>query len=331
VPTTWASGINLVTGRPVEAAGARYSKTGKRFLARPGPRGAHSWQPMTFNPLTALVYIPAQINAAELSVSRDKSVSRYRTGTGVNIERPRDLAPDNTELIAWDPVAQRARWIIQRDTPVASGVLSTAGSLLFQGTTSGALEAFDAGNGIRIWQTSAGSSITAAPITYSVNGTQYIAVLAGSGGGTMLEGGELMKRHVPALNTARLLAYSLSGKARLPLAADPAPVAELPELAGTPAQVSKGKELYASFCARCHGNEAFNAGPLRDLTTSTSLGDAKQWNLVTYAGLLGDSGMPGFMAELKQDEVEAIRVYVVARARDFSKAPIGVPSSTTTR
>jgi quinohemoprotein ethanol dehydrogenase len=317
VPTTWATGVDLASGRPLEERAARYSKSGKPFLARPGPRGAHSWQPMSFNPATGLVYIPAQINAAQLSVSKEKGSSRYRITAGATVGRPQGLAPDSTELIAWDPLQHRGLWVIERDTPVASGVLSTAGSLLFQGSSNGVLEAFDAASGDRLWRTEAGSPITAAPMTYAINGTQYLAVVVGAGGAAMLEGGEAMHKQASTGSIARLLVYSLSGKAQLPPTSAAAAVGPPPEQTGTPAQIEKGKVLYASYCARCHGSEVINAGPLTGLARAASLGDAKQWNLIAFAGLKGNSGMPGFMAEIKPEDTEAVRAYVIHRAHEM--------------
>jgi alcohol dehydrogenase (cytochrome c)/quinohemoprotein ethanol dehydrogenase len=318
VPVSWAQRVDLASGRPIETVDARYSKTGKPFLTRPGPRGAHSWQPMSFNPITGLVYIPAQINAAELSLSKETNSSRYRLTTGTKINRPSGLASDSTELIAWDPLQERGLWVIERKTPVASGVLSTAGGLLFQGTTNGKLEAFDNESGERLWQTDVGSSITAAPITYSVQNTQYLAVLSGAGGATMLEGGAGIREQTAPHTAARLVVYSLSGTAQLPANTDPGPPPSLPDMTGTQAQMKKGAALYAAYCARCHGHEVLNAGPLLNLTESTRLGDLNQWKLVVFAGLLGNTGMPGFLAELSVEDAEAIRTYVIRRAHELS-------------
>lgn len=294
---------------------ARYSRTGKPYLARPGPRGAHSWQPMTFNPTTGLVYIPAQLNVAQLAVSKEPLPSRYRLATGVTITRPKDLEPDTSELIAWDPIQQRARWVIERDTPVASGVLSTAGGLVFQGTATGTLEAFDAEMGKRLWQANIGTPVLAAPMSYAVNGRQYIAVVAGAGGATMLEGGAAMAAHRAPGTRARLLVYSLNGKASL-LTETPPPSSPAlrADITVDPKLTTQGELLYAANCARCHGQEAINAGPLKPLSVSAALNDAKQWNLISFAGLLGAKGMPGFMGDLKPEDVEAIRAYVVRQA-----------------
>ena len=332
VPTTWARSVDLRTGRPVEDPKARYSRTGRSFAAQPGPRGAHSWQPMTFNPTTSLVYIPAQLNAAQLSVSKEPLASRYRLATGVTITHPKDLTPDTSELIAWDPIQERARWVIERDTPVASGVLSTAGGLVFQGTSTGSLEAFDAETGKRLGQTNAGSPVLAAPISYAVSGTQYIAVVAGAGGASMLDGGTAMANQSTAGSRARILVYSLQGKSVLPQQHS-APTAANLDMRSPPDSklVAKGEGIYAANCARCHGRETVNAGPLTPLTSSAALIDAKQWNLIAFAGLLGAKGMPGFMGDLKPDDVEAVRTYVLQQAfrlKSGANSPTEIPRAT---
>jgi quinohemoprotein ethanol dehydrogenase len=317
VPVSWAKGVDVKTGRPLEDPAARYSKTGNPFLAQPGPRGAHSWHPMSFNPRNGIVYIPAMINTAQLSVNKNQKASRYALTTGTTVTHPDGTPADYSQLIAWDPVQQKERWHVDRPSPVASGVLATAGSLVFQGTTNGTLEAFDADSGKPLWNTSPGTSITAAPVTYSVGTTQYIAVVAGAGGATLLEGGALAQKSVPAQNSPRLLVYSLTGTAQLPGAASIATPAVPPKPFGTLAQIAKGKAQYADYCARCHGTDVISAGPLKSLTQSTRLADPKQWNLVVHAGLLASTGMSGFMAELKPEDAETIRAYVVARANEL--------------
>jgi mono/diheme cytochrome c family protein len=123
-----------------------------------------------------------------------------------------------------------------------------------------------------------------------------------------------MKATSAPTNSPRLLVYSLQGTAKLP----PEPVAVTPlappESQSTQVQIKRGDTLFANFCSRCHGSGTISAGPLKDLKRSSRLGDAKQWNLVAYAGLLAQTGMPGFMAELKPDDVEVLRLYVIAQA-----------------
>jgi mono/diheme cytochrome c family protein len=272
---------------------------------------------MAFDPTKGLLYIPAMLNSAEISLEDQPSQtqSRYALTSAAKVTRAPGAAPDSSRLIAWDPVKQKFIWNVDRPTPVASGVLATAGSLVFQGTTDGQLEALDGASGGRVWSIEVGTSITAAPITYEVNGTQMLAVVAGAGGASLLAGGQAAAQHVPRNNTPRLLAFSLTGSAKLPTAPPHETAAPLPARADSAAAESgRGKLLYAQYCARCHGEDTLNAGPLKDLKRSDHLADASRWQRVVFAGLLTQTGMPGFMAELKPEDVEAIRAYVVDRA-----------------
>jgi quinohemoprotein ethanol dehydrogenase len=137
----------------------------------------------------------------------------------------------------------------------------------------------------------------------------------------MLEGGTALQSQVANTNSPRLLVYSLSGKATLPQADTPV-ASQVANNAGAPSgsaqQITQGAAHYARFCARCHGIDAINTGPLKDLTHSDRVHNTQQWNLVVFAGLLGSTGMPGFMAELKPDDVEAVRMYVAERRAQLS-------------
>jgi mono/diheme cytochrome c family protein len=266
------------------------------------------------------------LNAARLAVSPSQLPSRYALILGAAVSHPPDLPPDASRLIAWDPVNRRAVWSVDRRSPVASGVLATAGSLVFQGSTEGTLEAMEADSGKPLWKFPVGTGITAAPITYEAGKMQMIAVVAGAGGARLLEGGPVAAREVPEHNTPRLLAFSLNGTAKLPREAPAAAIPRAPAPFGTPEQVRRGKSLYARYCARCHGESTVDAGPLTDLKRSASLADPTKWQRIVYAGLLGPTGMPGFIAELHPEDIEALRAYVVERARNVdSGAERGAP------
>jgi quinohemoprotein ethanol dehydrogenase len=322
VPVNWATGLDA-NGRPVESPVARYNKTRKPLVIHPGPRGAHSWHPMSFNPRSGLLYIPAMLNSAQLSMEKAQSPSRYALGRGVLVSSHTESAPDSSRLIAWDPIQQEAVWSIDRPSPEASGVLASAGSLVFQGSTMGILEALHAGSGKSLWRFDAGTSITAAPIAYEANGNQMIAVMSGAGGAAQMAGGSHMVRHRAASNTPRLLVFSLNGTAQLPQPPAPAAPSIAQNLlpAGAPADVTRGQALYARFCARCHGDNTINTGPLVDLKHTSYLSSATQWQRVVFSGLLGARGMPGFMAEINDSDAEAVRVYVASIAVQQVNAP----------
>ena len=174
-PVTWASGIDQKTGRPLEKPDIRYDRTGKRAELLPGALGAHSWQAMAFNPKTALVYIPAQ----EIPMSY-ASVKNYApTPIGWNVGTATTNLPNvKGYLVAWDPVHQKEAWRANYLGPWNGGILTSAGNLVVQGNAAGDLSAYRADSGQKLWSMFAQSPVMAAPITYEVNGEQYIAVLS---------------------------------------------------------------------------------------------------------------------------------------------------------
>jgi len=181
VPTTWAEKIDLATGKPVE---------------NPAMRGKN-WQPMSFNPMTGYVYIPSN------NVCMDWSVSEVNYRKGVfylGAEFPTTAGPGGYlgEIMAWDPITQKKVWGVKEDLPFNGGTLTTAGSLTFYGNLHGVFKALDAKSGAELWKTSLGSGIGAAPITYSIEGKQYVAVVVGRTAAIPAFLGEIGKKMVEA-------------------------------------------------------------------------------------------------------------------------------------
>jgi PQQ-dependent dehydrogenase (methanol/ethanol family) len=183
---TWATHIDPKTGRPVETPEARYGKKAVRLS--PSPIGAHHWPPMAFNPSTRLVYFPGQdISSVFQSVDTFTFKSgQWNTGTrmGANAadvaSNPAPIPGIRSFLLAWDPVAQKERW--RNDFRPSGGVLSTAGDLIFAGDAGGKLHAFDPATGKSLWQGDVMAGV-ATPVTYVVDGKQYVSVLAGTAKG----------------------------------------------------------------------------------------------------------------------------------------------------
>jgi quinohemoprotein ethanol dehydrogenase len=182
VPMTWATGVDKKTGRPIERPEARYKE--QLTIVKPGPFGGHNWQPMSFSPQTGLVYIPAQDPFFAYAGVKD---FKYRPGawnTGSDFGQLKVLPPvvPTGHLLAWDPVAQKERWRVPYKTIWNGGLLSTAGNLVFQGTADGRFVAYSADRGEKLWEVTVGTGIIAAPVTYEVDGVQYVSVMAGWGG-----------------------------------------------------------------------------------------------------------------------------------------------------
>jgi PQQ-dependent dehydrogenase (methanol/ethanol family) len=327
VPVNWAKSIDLRTGRPIENIDARIDKTGKPSLVMPGPGGAHNWQPMAYSPPTGLVYIPAQIAAFPyVPAAPWKSEAQgYNTGMDFGAAampadpkaRAAAAAATSGALIAWDPATQQQRWRVDFKGPWNGGLLATAGGLVFQGNSLKEFAAYDAATGSKLWSSAAQTGIIAAPVTYSVNGEQYVAVMAGWGGIWALAPGVLSEVGGPVRNISRLLVFKLGGCAKLP----PEPPLERlpldpPEVSGTAQQIAQGAQYYGHYCGVCHGDAAYGSTVLPDLRRSGLLRDSAGWATVVHGGVLNDRGMVSFAKVLDQSQIDTIRLYVIKRANE---------------
>ncbi|HEY1270729.1 MAG TPA: PQQ-dependent dehydrogenase, methanol/ethanol family [Terriglobales bacterium] len=319
----WASGIDMRTGRPVETAVARYSGKNPPPVV-PGPLGAHSWQPMSYSPVTGLVYIPVNDVGFPYKDAAHFEAKKLAPNYGIDVVAagmPRDprirnaiLGTIKGKLVAWNPVAQKSAWTVERPGPWNGGTLSTAGNLVFEGTADGHFDAYRADNGERLWSFAAQTGVMAGPVTYSVNGEQYVAVLAGWGGVFPLATGEISFKSGKIRNVSRMLAFKLGGSARLPALPEiEEPVLNPPHSTANPAIVAKGEGLFQRYCAACHGDVAVSGGIVPDLRYSSTLKN-DQWYYIVLGGLLEAKGMISFRSELSQADAAAIRAYVILRA-----------------
>ena len=314
---TWAEKIDLTTGRPVEAPGVRYEK--EQVVMWPSSFGAHNWHSMSFNPQTGLMYIPYQEvpGVYRNEGAAFKKIDGLNTGTGFSDthEIPREAV--SGALLAWDPVRQREAWRVPHSFYWNGGTLSTAGNLVFQGTADGQLHAYSADKGQRLWSFAAQTGIVAAPISFSLDGEQYVAVMAGWGGAAPLIGGDAAL--APGVrNLSRLLVFKLGGQAGLP----PLPQATTVAVQRTPqpveasaADVDAGKLLYGSYCSMCHGVGAVSGGLIPDLR-HTDQWRRDNFQQIVRDGILRPLGMPSFKNSLSAAEVEQIKAYVMRREYD---------------
>ena len=178
VPVTWAEKVDVATAKPVEdpEKRARIGHSAKGIC--PNLIGGKNWQPMSYNPDTGLVYIPSNNLCMDWSVSE----VAYRKGVFyLGAEFPTFPGPGGYlgEVMAWDPVAQKKVWGVKEDLPFNGGTLTTAGGLVFYGNLHGIFKALDAKSGQELWKASLGSGIGAGPISYAVDGKQYVAVVVG--------------------------------------------------------------------------------------------------------------------------------------------------------
>jgi alcohol dehydrogenase (cytochrome c)/quinohemoprotein ethanol dehydrogenase len=329
VPQNWTDGVDMATGRPIVRPEARFDLTGKPFVSIPGAGGGHSWHPMAFNPNEGLVYIPAIEAGFPYFPEANWKPDRNRgMNTGIDLGasalpadaavRSATAAATKGALIAWDPVQQRERWRVQHPGPWNGGVLATAGGLVFQGNAQGNLAAYSAKDGKELWSFFGQTGIIAPPITYSIDGEQYVAVLAGWGGVWPLSpAGVLSGQEKPLPNVSRLLVFKLGGTTALPERPFNQRPLDPPPFKGTAAQVSSGSYDYGRYCGQCHNDAAIGGGTVTpDLRRSAALENAQTWQAIVHDGALKDNGMVSFAPSLTRDRIEAIRQYVIKRANE---------------
>jgi quinohemoprotein ethanol dehydrogenase len=317
VPVNWASSVDIKSGRPIENKEARYSETGKPVDVKPGPLGAHNWQPMAFNAKTGLVYIPAQQVPIRYVPLPSMPVAPIGWNLGVGLAA---LTPQNEGfLLAWDPVRQREAWRVAYKGPWNGGVVTTAGNIVAQGDASGNFNVYRADNGQKLWSMFAQSGIIAAPSTFEVAGEQYIAVLSGWGGSFALSGGKAAAMSGNLRNISRLLVFKLGGTAALPPLEPRALVINPPPDPADAASVERGEPLYDQYCSACHGEHAVGGGVVADLRASNFLSMDFFYNIV-LDGALKDAGMASFKSALSRDDAAAIRNFIIHRANQDSKA-----------
>jgi quinohemoprotein ethanol dehydrogenase len=317
VPVTWASGVDPKSGRPIENPDARYSETGKPFDVKPGPLGAHNWQPMAFNPKTGLVYIPAQ--QVPLTYLPLPSMPIAPIGWNLGVALASLTAQDQGFLLAWDPAHQREAWRVAYKGPWNGGVVTTAGNIVAQGDAVGNLNVYRADSGEKLWSMFAQSGIIAAPSTFEVGGEQYIAVLSGWGGSYALSGGKAAAMSGNLRNVSRLLVFKLGGTAVLPPLEPRTFVINPPPEPTDAASIVRGEPLFDQYCSACHGEHAVGGGVVSDLRASNFLAIDFFYNIV-LDGALKDAGMASFNSALSRDDVTAIRNFVIHRANQDGKA-----------
>jgi quinohemoprotein ethanol dehydrogenase len=326
----WTKGLDPKTGRPILNPAVDYSGSPKAVY--PWEGGAHGWQPMAYDPSAQRVYIPVQeapniiietahrkaglvegqfTSPAFLPEAYDPKglESLYGAlppldalGPGLSSVRRRGF------LRAWDPIGNRLLW----EAPTASGwdggVMSSAGGLVFQGDVAGMLNIYAADTGARLKSINLGSSVMAAPMSYEIGGVQFVALMAGYGGGDMtvpFPEGSAARRFG---NEGRIIALRLDGGAvPRPAEVSAAPLPPPPPRIGTAAQIAAGELLYNRYCSRCH---IFGQAVLPDLRRLTAEKHASFYSIV-LEGALAPLGMGRFDDVLSHADAEAIHAYVI--------------------
>lgn len=324
---TWADSIDLKTGRPVENPNIRY-ENGKTILW-PSAFGAHNWQAMSFNPDTGLVYLPTlhmggTYEADKATHDQARTVEmgskRYYFGVGMRLGTHFADKEDGTgALTAYDPVAGKVRWKIPLPTAWNGGTVTTAGNLVFQGTASGWLYAYDARTGKQVWKYDCKVGIEAPPISFAIDGVQYLAILVGGGNpnaGRTFDAGWRYKKQMQ-----RMLVFKLNGTAKMPATEAPFPKITPVDVSAQPidtASAERGMGIWNGHCLICHGVAVEQTSPLApDLRESQAAQDVETFKQILKEGALSMNGMPKF-DDLDDHEIEDIQMYVRQQTREAS-------------
>ncbi len=304
VKTTWATSYDLKAGHAVEVAAS--AGGGRQWTV-------HNWWPMSYSPLTGLVYIPT----TDRQAGAKSAVESGESGSGL-IGR----------LIAWDPVKKSASWSVEEQIATNGGVLSTAGNLVFQGQGTGEFAAYSADSGKKVWSIQTGSATEAVPVTFSFKGEQYVITAVGWGSGSRLFApARTMATPESKRGPVRLLAFRLGATVPFPFPKNVVPpVPEPPKLTASKETIHKGEMLYRKFvCDGCHspGLDGSGAwvldGAVPDLRYAPP--DVhRDWYAIVLGGSHWDKGMPGFAdppkfafphAKMTVADADALHAYVI--------------------
>ena len=317
VEVTWTEGINSNTGRPIERPGSDYRH--EAATVTPTTLGGHNWQPMAYNPMSGLVYIPAQ--NMNMRMAHDPDWQYHDDGRWNLGILFKDYVVEPGHLLAWNPVKQSEAWRVPYQSPWNGGVLTTAGNLVFQGTGDARFVAYDAATGEKLWETPTGTGIIGAPVTYLVDGIQYVTVMAGWGGAFGLStspAGDASN----ILQVGRIYTFALGGTA-------PPPEftrinKQIPDISVemfmSADEIGKGMALYTEYCQTCHGGNAASTGIIPDLRYSRQeIHDI--YEKIILDGLFQYNGMPGFKDRLSVRDVNLIQAFIISKVDELRNLP----------
>ena len=301
----------METGKPNYDPEGEYWKLedGATAYVWPNMWGSHSWNPMAFHPGLGLSYLPV--------VDLPGLVNNKGQGEGVVLVTEVDgRAHSPGKLVAFDPIGGSIRWSVDHELPYNGGVMATAGNLVFQGDAQGRFSAYAADSGEPLWSIATASAINSAAASYVVNGTQYVLIPVGAGGGLQYLYPDLHST-ISSQGPTWLLAFSLEAEGEIL----PQPVAsrilpEQPELIATAATIEQGAALYAAACKTCHGRDAVSrhGGSVPDLRYATQQ-THQSWDAIVVDGSRQMNGMPGVGISIEQ--AQAIRNYVLSLSENI--------------
>jgi quinohemoprotein ethanol dehydrogenase len=314
VYVNWASKVDMKTGRPVEAPNARYLKSNEQIY--PMAYGGHNWQAMAFNPITKLVYIPAReismIYGNEQNFVYDKDY--WSLGIAKNPANPTNMdskgPKSHGKLIAWDPVQNKEVWSKKEKSIWNSGVLTTS-DLVFQGNAEGDFNALDAKTGQVIWTKNLGTGIVAPPITYLVDGVQYVTIAVGWGGVVSLK-----NKNTEQINPGTIYTFAIGKNVAMPVFEKEAKkeyVTLAVDISDT--QVAKGEDLFDKYCSACHTLAPNNPGGTIPNLTYSHPDIMGAFHQIVGDGIFLPKGMPKFKGRLSDADITNIKGYILSSAK----------------
>jgi quinohemoprotein ethanol dehydrogenase len=315
VDVNWATGYDA-NGRPIEVPESR--SPDKSFDSIPGPYGAHNWHPMSYNPQTGLVYLPAQ--GVPLNLTGEKTLAqnanapfKFGSTTGWNVGFTLNAVPPKNQpfgrLIAWDPVKQKEAWHAEYVSPWNGGTLTTAGNLVFQGTADGRFIAYNASSGEKLWESPTGTGVVAAASTYMIDDTQYVSIAVGWGGVFGI-GARATDKEGPGT----VFTFAIGGKAPLPEFTKYQIGNLLSGVKYDPKDVEPGTAIYVEACATCHGVPGVDKGGNVKNLGYTSTENINNLKDIVFKGPFRDMGMPDFAGKLSDDDVVKIQAFIQGTA-----------------
>ena len=321
---TWATHVDMVSGRPVEDPEADWDEKPQWVL--PGISGAHNWQAMSFDQQGGVMYIPAHDIPFFFALPEEfAKTGIFKPVEGSMIQGVAIRGSYRNELIAkagvlpeakgylkaFDPLTGETVWAVQNAAApragvpraflsvTVGGVLATAGGVVFQGDGLGTVSAYNTDNGERLWKFESYGAIQAPPVTYEIDGTQYAALVASA--------------NFNYVNYGKLMVFAIGGETELP---EPPrrdrAIPEQPPLTASAEGLARGDELYHQFCRSCHGSAArgYRNADLRMM--APAIHDAFQG--IVREGLLRELGMDSFADTLSEADTELVRQYIISRA-----------------
>ncbi len=327
VPVSWASHVDMQTGRPVLTENADYSKQPR--VISPGPGGGHNWPPMSFSPQTGLVYIPTLEFSSKFTTLDDgegyqpnnrntKALSTIATSKDADLTEGLPPIVLKSHIVGWDPNAGKPRWKSEAQTIGAGGVLTTAGNLVFAGSADGFLNIFNAETGELVRAVQIGTAIMAPPMSYELDGKQYIAVQAGAGGVGLraFVPGSAARKFV---NSERLLVFQLDGgDVSLPPPLEKPVENDIPTgLPTDPETLALGEKKFKRYCVRCHLPRNVPSGypNLWNMSPTTD----ENFDDIVLNGAYAYAGMAGFGDLLTAEDALAMRAYIAEDRRKVQK------------